>query len=74
VAFSPGFLKKVDRNGKPIVFVSHGTRDIVFHIDTSSRAIVRQLRDEGYDVTYREFDGGHEVPDDIVREAFVWLS
>ena len=74
VAFSPGFLKKVDRNGKPIVFVSHGTRDIVFHIGTSSRAIVRQLRDEGYDVTYREFDGGHEVPDEIVREAFVWLS
>ena len=74
VAFSPGFLKQVDRNGKPRVFVSHGTRDIVFHIGTSSRAIVRQLRDEGYDVTYQEFDGGHEVPDAIVRDAFVWLS
>jgi len=35
---------------------------------------VRQLREEGYDVTYREFDGGHEVPDEIAREAFVWLS
>ena len=74
VAFSPGFLKQVDRNGKPRVFVSHGTRDVVFHVGTSSRAIVRQLRDEGYDVTYQEFDGGHEVPDGIVRDAFVWLS
>jgi len=25
-------------------------------------------------VTYREFDGGHEVPDTIASEAFAWLS
>jgi predicted esterase len=74
VAFSPGFLKPVDRHGKPRVFVSHGTRDTVLNIDVGSRAIVRQLTDEGYDVTYREFDGGHEVPDAIAREAFAWLS
>jgi predicted esterase len=74
VAFSPGFLKPVDRHGKPRVFVSHGTRDTVLNIDVGSRAIVRQLIDEGYDVTYREFDGGHEVPDAIAREAFAWLS
>jgi predicted esterase len=73
VAFSPGFLKQVDRNGKPRVFVSHGTRDIVFHI-YRGREVVRQLREEGYDVTYREFEGGHEVPDAIAREAFAWLS
>jgi predicted esterase len=74
VAFSPGFLKQVDRNGRPRVFVSHGTGDTVFYIGTSSRAIVQQLRGEGYDVTYREFDGGHEVPDAIARDAFAWLS
>jgi len=74
VAFSPGFLKPVDRHSKPRVFVSHGTRDTVLNIDIGSRAIVRQLRDEGYDVTYREFDGGHEVPDTIASEAFAWLS
>jgi len=73
VAFSPGFLKQVDRTGKPRVFVSHGTRDTVFPI-YKGREIVRQLRDEGYDVTYREFDGGHEVPDTIASEAFAWLS
>ena len=73
VAFSPGFLKQVDRNGRPRVFVSHGTRDIVFQI-SRGREVVRQLRDEGYDVTYLEFDGGHEVPEAIAREAFAWLS
>ena len=74
VAFSPGFLKPVPRHGKPRVFVSHGTRDTVLNIDIGSRAIVRQLLAEGYDVTYREFDGGHYVPDEIAREAFAWLS
>jgi predicted esterase len=74
VAFSPGFLKQVSRYGKPRVFVSHGTRDTVLNIDIGSRAIVRQLLAEGYDVTYREFDGGHYVPDDIARDAFAWLS
>lgn len=74
VAFSAGFLKGVDRHGQPRVFVSHGTRDTVLNIDIGGRAIVRQLRAEGYDVTYREFDGGHEVPDNIAQEAFTWLS
>jgi predicted esterase len=73
VAFSPGFLKQVDRTGKPRVFVSHGTRDTVFPI-YKGREIVRQLKEESYDVTYLEFDGGHEVPDAIAREAFAWLS
>lgn len=74
VAFSPGFLKQVDRFGKPRVFVSHGIHDAVLNIEVGSRAIVRLLLAEGYDVTYREFDGGHWVPDEIAREAFAWLS
>ena len=74
VAFSPGFLKQVDRYGKPRVFISHGTRDVVLNINLGGRGIARQLTDEGYDVTYREFDGGHEVTDAIAREAFAWLS
>jgi predicted esterase len=74
VAFSPGFLKQVPRYGKPRVFVSHGTQDTVLNINVGSRAIVRQLLAEGYDVTYREFDGGHYVPDEIAHEAFAWLS
>jgi predicted esterase len=73
VAFSPGFLKQVDRNGRPRVFVSHGTRDTVFQI-SRGRDVVRQLREEGYDVTFLEFDGGHDVPDAVAREAFAWLS
>jgi hypothetical protein len=73
VAFSPGFLKQVDRNGRPRVFVSHGTCDTVFGI-CRGRENVRPSREEGYEVTYREFDGGHEVPEAVAHEAFAWLS
>ena len=69
VGFSPGFVPPATRTGRPAVFVSHGTGDDVLAIDRTSREIVPELRDEGYDVTYREFDGGHVVPPEVAREA-----
>ena len=32
------------------------------------------LRARGYDVTFREFAGGHEVPDDIARDGMRWAA
>ncbi len=69
VAFSPGFVPPGPRTGRPPVFVSHGTGDDVLPIDRTSREIVPALRDDGYEVTYREFDGGHVVPPEVAREA-----
>jgi phospholipase/carboxylesterase len=74
IAFSPGFMVPAARRGAPRLFVSHGTMDQVLSIDACSRRIVRQVRDAGYDVLYREFDGGHTVPRAIAREAFAWLT
>jgi predicted esterase len=54
------------------VYVSHGTVDRVLPIDRCSRQLVPRLRALGYDVTYDEFDGGHDVPDSIVRRAMDW--
>jgi predicted esterase len=56
------------------VFVSHGTVDDVLPIDRTSREIVPALRADGYDVTYREFDGDHGVPPEVAREAVDWLG
>ena len=28
----------------------------------------------GYDVDYREFDGGHTIPADIAREGMRWAA
>ncbi|MGY2079664.1 alpha/beta hydrolase [Modestobacter sp. SYSU DS0657] len=74
LAFSPGFVPSGPRSGQPAVFVSHGTADEVLPIARTSRDLVPDLRDDGYDVTYREFDGPHTVPPDIAREAVDWLG
>jgi phospholipase/carboxylesterase len=75
VAFSPGFVPPgARRAGLPAVFVSHGTHDDVLPIDRTSGEIVPALRDDGYEVTYRQFAGPHTVPADVVREAVDWLG
>ncbi len=74
VAFSPGFVPAVSREGRPAVFVSHGDADEVLPVERTSRRIVPALRDEGYDVTYREFAGGHAVPHEVAVAAVDWLG
>jgi predicted esterase len=74
VAFSPGGVIGVPVRGRPRCFVSHGTDDAVLPIDQCSRRIVPQLRAHGYEITYREFEGGHDMPPEVVREAMDWLQ
>ena len=69
VAFSPGFIVTGAAHGKPRFFISHGTADRILPIDRCSRVIVQRLQKRGYDVTFREFEGGHEVPQHIAREG-----
>ncbi len=68
-AFSPGFLVRKSPRGEPHIFVSHGTQDQVLPIDECSRRIVPRLRDFGYEVDYREFDGPHGVLIEHARVA-----
>ena len=77
VAFSPGFIVDgVDAGGRgrPEVFISHGTSDQILPIDQCSRRIVPQLRRSGYTVTFREFEGRHELPLDIARAGLEAVS
>ena len=69
LAFSPGFLIPARRVGAPRIFVSHGRQDDVLPIASCSRVMVPRLRRDGYDVRYREFDGGHEAPPTVMREG-----
>ena len=73
IAFSPGFRSPEDPLGLPPVFISHGRQDPVLPIDEASRSIVPALRDEGYEVTYEEFEGGHQVPREIAKAAVDWF-
>jgi phospholipase/carboxylesterase len=73
LAFSPGFEAAPTREGRPRVFVSHGTRDRVLPIASTSRRIVPKLRRAGYDVRYEEFEGPHTVPPEVASQAFDWF-
>jgi predicted esterase len=74
LAFSPGFMISTVQRGNPRVFISHGANDTVLPIDKCSRRIVPQLKRAGYEVSYREFEGGHSVPSDIAQEAAHWFA
>jgi predicted esterase len=74
IAFSPGFMAPARQQGKPRLFISHGTRDEVLPIDRCSRKLVPQLQRAGYDVVYREFDGPHTLPPEIARSALSWFT
>jgi phospholipase/carboxylesterase len=69
LAFSPGFAEPANKTGKPRIFISHGDKDMVLPVESGGRRIAKELREAGYDVDYREFDGGHIVPPDLVAAA-----
>ncbi len=71
LAFSPGFMAPSARIGAPRFFISHGTHDGVLPIERCSRRIVPLLERTGYEVAYREFEGGHTVPPELALEAVV---
>ena len=74
VAYAPGFMNAVQPIvGKPRVYVAHGTHDSILPISASRDHIVPVLREAGYDVTYQEFDGDHEVTWDVAQGTFSWL-
>ena len=72
VAFSPGFVVVPGAIGRPRIFVSHGTADPVLPIDACSRSFVPVLREAGYEVMFREFDGGHTVPPPVSDAGIGW--
>lgn len=73
IAFSPGFIVRSVGRGRPVIFISHGLADRVLPIDVTSRSFVQQLRKNGYDVTFQEVGGGHEIPNAIRDQAMQWL-
>lgn len=70
---SPGFLIDGATVGKPSFFISHGTQDNILPIDRCGRRVANDLRSRGYEVTFREFQGRHEIPGDVMREGLKWL-
>ncbi len=74
LAYSPGFsVPSPPIIGSPRVFISHGRGDQILPVGGSRNEIVPTLRSLGYDVTYEEFDGRHELPLDIRALGLDWF-
>lgn len=73
IVIAGGLMAPVRKQGMPKIFIAHGLEDKQMPIERTGRLFQQQLKDEGYDVTYREYEGGHATPVDVVREAFAWF-
>jgi len=74
MAFSPGFIIDGPWVGKPRFYISHGKQDPILPIEEYRRRVYGELIRRDYGLTGREFDGGHEIPDKVLREAFQWMG
>ena len=67
----------MDSPAGPTCFAGLGAPDYenatAASLSLAARLFVPQLEEEGYDVTLREYDGGHGVPREVVREAYQWF-
>ena len=72
--FSPGFAAPIDIVGRARLFLSHGTEDEILPIEPCSRRLAPRLHRGGWPLRYLEFNGGHELPEVILREALAFLD
>ncbi len=54
------------------VLIAHGVKDAAVNPAEGERAL-EVLGKHGYDATMVRFDGGHEVPDAVFRQAAEWM-
>ena len=74
LAISPGGMNPAERRGRPKIFVTHGTKDQTLRIDRCSRSIVPHLKEDGYDVNYRETGVAHTPAVQVVPAALRWFQ
>ena len=72
VAFSPGFIPHGAPTGKPEIYITHGSDDPILPFEATSQRIAPAMKNAGYTVTLKQFDGGHTIPPELSKEAFRW--
>ena len=73
MAFSPTAVLPDEAAGKPSVFLSKGSNDPTTIFTFQGTMYSDALRAGGYAVESVVFDGGHELPPDVVQQAAAWL-
>jgi predicted esterase len=72
---------KAANSAVPLLVFLHGAGqsaarmlEHILPIDSCGRRIAGSLKSKGYNVILREFDGHHEVPNEVAREALSWVA
>jgi phospholipase/carboxylesterase len=82
IGFSQGAMLALDvaliriatpRETHPAVFVSHGRQDPVLRFQGAEH-LVDALKSQGFSVTFRPFDGGHEISPDTTDALKAFLQ
>ena len=73
MAFSPSAVLPDEAAGKPSFFLSKGSNDSTTIFTFQGTTYSDALRSDGYAVKSVVFDGGHELPPDVVQQAAAWL-
>ena len=65
--------KAIESANRLRVFIAHGKNDRVrpYREGLAAKTLLERL---GYDVTFRDFEGGHVVHEEILKEAVAWMS
>lgn len=76
LAFSPGMVIPLPgRRGRQDVFLAHGRRDRILPFANAAERLVPALESQRHRVTFRPFDGDHELPEAVIREGVnAWLG
>lgn len=72
MVFAPGLLTRVDGQARGRVFIAHGEQDRVLPVAPSRDIFAPALRQLGFGVSLRLFQGRHEMPEAVRAEAFNW--
>ncbi len=72
--FDPEILRpKLPEARTQPIFVAHGTGDMQIGVETA-RATRAFLEAEGYQPDYREYNMGHEIPFEVLRDLIPWIT
>jgi phospholipase/carboxylesterase len=74
IAHSPGFIIAAEREGKPVVYISHGRQDEVLPFERCGARIAAQLEREGYAPRFDIFEGGHTASQELRSAALEWFT
>jgi predicted esterase len=74
ISFSAFLILRNAPDGRAKFFMAHGLDDTQAAITQIGDVLEATLVNEGYNVDYVRFSGGHEVPDGVVQQAIAWLA